>query len=65
MSRTLYMETIGRNASSSLTFMSNLSLIKKNSVLKLFSSYLKNNSKLILKENKKDLKRALKFKKKI
>ena len=58
------MEKIGRNASGSLTFMSNLSLIKKNSVLKLFSSYLKNNSKLILKENKKDLKRALKFKKK-
>ena len=64
MSKNLYMEKIGENATGALIHMSNLSLIKKNSVLKLFSSYLKKNSKLILKENKKDQKKALKLKKK-
>jgi len=55
MSKNIYMEKIGKNALTALKSSSNLNIKKKNSVLKLFSKYLKKNSKVILRANKKDL----------
>ncbi len=55
MSKNIYMEKIGKNALTALKSSSNLNIKKKNSVLKLFSKYLKKNSKIILRANKKDL----------
>ena len=62
MSQNLYMKKIGENAVSSLKQISNLNIKKKNSILKLFSYFLKKNLKLILKANKLDLLKAKKNK---
>ena len=63
MKQNLYMKRIGENAVNSLKQNSSLNIKKKNSVLKLFSSYLKKNSNKILRENRKDLLKAKKIKK--
>ena len=55
MKKNLYMENIGKKAKIASFYLSNINSKKKNDVLKLFNIYLKNNSKLIIKENKKDL----------
>jgi len=55
MSKNLYMEKIGKNAKNASYELSNISIKRKNRVLKQYSAYLKNYSNLILKENKKDL----------
>ena len=55
MKKNLYMENIGKKAKIAAFDLSNINIKKKNDVLKLFKIYLKNNSKLIIKENKKDL----------
>ena len=62
MSKNLYMKKIGKNAKIASLNLSNLSINKKNAVLKQFNQYLKVNKKLILKANKKDLNNA-KYKK--
>jgi len=56
------MKKIGKNAKIASLNLSNLSINKKNAVLKQFNQYLKVNKKLILKANKKDLNNA-KYKK--
>ena len=58
MSKNLYMEKIGKKAKLASMHLSNMSIAKRNSVLKQFSQYLRTNSKLILKLNKKDIKNA-------
>ena len=58
MSKNLYMEKIGVKAKVASLNLSNLSIDKRNSVLKQFSLYLKTNEKLILNENKKDISNA-------
>ena len=55
MSKNLYMKNIGKKAKLASMNLSNMSIAKKNSVLKQFSQYLKNNSRLILNSNKKDI----------
>ena len=55
MSKNLYMDKIGKKAKHASFNLSNVNIDKRNSVLKLFSEYLKSNSKLILKLNKKDI----------
>jgi len=55
MAKNLYMENIGTKAKIASLNLSNLSINKKNSVLKQFSRYLKTNEKLILNANKKDI----------
>jgi len=55
MSKNLYMKKIGEKAKIASTSLSNLSIDKKNSVLKQFSQYLKANEKSILSANKKDI----------
>ena len=55
MSKNLYMKKIGEKAKRASLHLSNLNIKKKNSVLKQFNQYLKNNSQLILNSNKKDL----------
>jgi len=55
MAKNLYMEKIGTKAKIASLNLSNLSINKKNSVLKQFSRYLKTNEKLILNANKKDI----------
>ena len=55
MPKNLYMEKIGQKAKLASMNLSNMSIAKKNSVLKQFSQYLKNNSQSILKQNKKDI----------
>lgn len=62
MSKNLYMEKIGKKAKIASLNLSNLSIDKRNSVLKQFSQYLKNNAKSILNSNKKDISNA-KYKK--
>jgi len=62
MSKNLYMKKIGEKAKLASLNLSNLSVNKKNSVLKQFSQYLKANEKSILSANKKDMANA-KFKK--
>ena len=49
------MEKIGEKAKLASLNLSNLSIDKKNSVLKQFSQYLKINEQLILNANKKDI----------
>jgi len=49
------MKKIGEKAKRASLHLSNLNIKKKNSVLKQFNQYLKNNSQLILNSNKKDL----------
>ena len=55
MLKNLYMQKIGEKAKLASINLSNLSINKKNSVLKQFSQYLKINEKLILNANKKDV----------
>ncbi len=55
MNKNLYMESIGKKAIGAHNSINNLSISKKNSVLQTFRNYIKKNSKLILKANKKDL----------
>ena len=55
MSKNLYMDKIGKKAKHASFNLSNVNIDKRNSVLKLFNEYLKSNSKLILKSNKKDI----------
>ena len=58
MSKNLYMEKIGEKAKLASFDLSNLSINKRNSVLKQFSQYLKINTQSILNSNKKDLSNA-------
>ena len=58
MSVNSYMEKIGKNAKIASNDLINLKIEKRNSVLKLFNSYLKIYSKSILKANSKDIKKA-------
>ena len=53
-----YMEKIGKNAKVASNDLINIKLKRRNSVLKLFNSYLKVYSKSILKANNKDIKKA-------
>ena len=53
MTKNLYMEKIGEKAKIASLNLSNLSIDKRNSVLKQFSHYLKTNEQLILNSNKK------------
>ncbi len=55
MTKNLYMEKIGKKAKIASLNLSNLSIDKRNSVLKQFSHYLKTNEQLILNANKKDI----------
>ena len=58
MTKNLYMEKIGEKAKIASLNLSNLSIDKRNSVLKQFSHYLKTNEQLILNANKKDISNA-------
>ncbi len=58
MPRNLYLEKIGKRAKKASSNITNVSFEKKNSVLKLYSKYLKINEKLILRANKKDIRKA-------
>ena len=58
MTKNLYMENIGKKAKIASLNLSNLSINKRNSVLKQFSHYLKTNEQLILNANKKDIANA-------
>ena len=58
MSKNLYMEKIGEKAKLASFDLSNLSINKRNSVLKQFSQYLKINTQSILNSNKKDISNA-------
>ena len=58
MSKNLYMEKIGEKAKLASLHLSNISIEKRNSVLKQFSQYLKTNSQSILNSNKKDISNA-------
>ena len=55
MNKNLYMKKIGEKAKTASLNLSNLSIDKKNSVLRQFIQYLKKNEKLILNANKKDI----------
>ena len=55
MYKNLYMEILGKKAKVASKQLANLSIKKKNSVLKQFNNYLKMYSKAILKANQKDL----------
>ena len=55
MYRNLYMQQVGVKAKIASNNISHLNIVKKNLVLKKFRKYLIINSKLILKENKKDI----------
>ena len=58
MNKNLYMKKIGEKAKTASLNLSNLSINKKNSVLKQFSQYLKTKSQSILNSNKKDISNA-------
>ncbi len=58
MTQNLYMEKLGKKAKIASIHLSNTSIDKKNSVLIQFSQYLKNNIKIILNANKKDVSNA-------
>ena len=55
MKHNLYMEKVGKDAKIASEQLTNLSLKKRNAVLRQFSKYLETNLKLILKANKKDI----------
>ena len=55
MTKNLYMREIGKKAKRASLNLSNISIDKRNAVLKQFSQYLKTNSKSILNSNKKDI----------
>ena len=58
MSKNLYMEKIGKKAKLASLHLSNVNNKKRNSALKQFSQYLKTNTQIILKANKKDVSNA-------
>ena len=58
MSKNSYMEKIGKKAKLASFNLSNLTIDKKNSVLKEFNQYLKTRKKSILNANKKDISHA-------
>jgi len=58
MSKNSYMEKIGKKAKLASFNLSNLTIDKKNSVLKEFNQYLKTRKKSILTANKKDISHA-------
>ena len=58
MSKNLYMKKIGERAKLASLHLSNISIDRRNSVLKQFSLYLKTNSQSILSSNKKDISNA-------
>ena len=60
MPENLYMKKMGIKAKLASLHLSNLSISKRNSVLKQFNQYLKNNTKSILNSNKKDITNARK-----
>ena len=55
MSNNLYMEKIGKKAKIASFNLSNINIKKRNLVLKKYNQYLKDNSQLILRSNKKDI----------
>ena len=55
MPKNIYMDKIGEKAKIASQHLSNISIDKRNSVLKQFSQYIKTNSQLILNSNKKDI----------
>ncbi len=55
MLKNLYMEKIGEKSKAASLNLAKIDIKKRNSVLKLFSKYLKVNSRLILNSNKKDI----------
>jgi len=59
MSKNLYMEKIGKKAKLASLNLSNLNIVKKNSVLKQFNFYLKIHKRSILNANKKDISNAI------
>ena len=58
MKKNLYMEAIGKKSKIASLNLPNININKKNLVLKKFSQYLKNNERLILSANKKDVSNA-------
>ena len=58
MTKNFYMKKIGEKAKIASLNLSNLSIDKRNSVLKQYSHYLKTNEQLILNANKKDISNA-------
>tara|TARA_B100000700_G_scaffold246371_1_gene275261 strand:+ start:2912 stop:4174 length:1263 start_codon:yes stop_codon:yes gene_type:complete len=58
MLKNLYMDKIGKKAKAASRQISNVSIEKRNSVLKLFSKYIKDNSRSILISNQKDITNA-------
>ena len=58
MHKNLYMKKIGEKAKIASLHLSNINIDKRNSVLKQYSQYLKNNTKLILNSNRKDIQNA-------
>jgi len=58
MLKNLYIETIGKKAKIAFNNLPNLTIKRRNSVLKEFNKYIKTNSKLILNLNKKDIAKA-------
>ena len=58
MLKNLYMQKIGKKAKLASLNLSNLTIDKKNSVLKKFNQYLKINERSILSANKKDISNA-------
>ncbi len=59
MSKNLLMKKIGKKAKAASLHLSSLDINKKNSVLKLFSRYIKTNTQSILNSNKKDVSSAI------
>ena len=55
MSKNFYMDIIGKKAKTASLHLTNININKKNLVLKRFGQYLRKNSKLILRANKKDI----------
>ena len=55
MFKNLYMQKMGEKAKLASLYLSSVDINKKNAVLKKFNQYLKSNTRLILKENKKDI----------
>jgi len=58
MTKNLYMQKMGKMAKIASLNLSNISINKKNSVLKQFNHYLRTNEQLILNANKKDISNA-------
>ncbi len=58
MLKNLYITKIGKKAKLASLHLSRLNINKRNAVLKLYNQYLKTNTKLILRSNKKDVSKA-------